>query len=451
MERRDFFKTIALSGAALPMAGAAQGEAGAAVGPPPLLANEHVTVYESPSPSDVYAYSPGIARLESGRLIVTMDRGGKGVNKLADITKSSDGKLYRGLIFTSDDRGRTWQPRGIFPMSHARPFAAGGRVYILGQSGDLGILYSEDDGNTWSETTGLTSGERWHQAPCNVDYAHGRVYLVMEKNTLPSMPGWPVSVLAPVVMAAPVDADLNHRDAWTFSNELSYVQAAKAIGGVNGLGEPFFALGLTDPDDPKDKRGNSPSGWLETHILRFPDPDHVWHDPEDRTMYLFMRAHTGTSNLACVAKAVEDAEGNITVMPATAPSGKPILYLPWPGGHLKFHVLHDPVSERYWMVSNQSTDSMTKPTVLPDDRYNLPNNERHRLVLHFSKNGVDWCFAGRVADTRKAGQPRNYPGMCIDGEDLHILARSGDARSASAHNGNLLTFHTVRGFRGLVY
>ena len=34
---------------------------------------------------------------------------------------------------------------------------------------------------------------------------------------------------------------------------------------------------------------------------------------------------------------------------------------------------------------------------LPEDRYNLPNNERRRLQLHFSKNMIDWCFAGLVA------------------------------------------------------
>ena len=451
MERRDFFKTLALSGGALTIAGTATPAAAAPCMPLPVLANDFVAVYESPRPAEVYVYSPGIARLESGRLVATMERGGKGVGKLPEVTKTAEGKLNRGLVFTSDDHGRTWQERGVYPMSHARPFAAGGRVYILGQAGDLGILYSEDGGDSWSETAWLTEGEHWHQAPCNVDYAHGRVYLVMEKNTLPAMPVWPVSVLAPVVLAAPTGADLTRRGAWNFSNALSYVEAAKAIGGVNGIGEPFFPIGSTDPDDPKDKRGNPPSGWLESHILRFPDPNHVWHDPENRTMYLFMRAHTGTSNLACMAKAVEDAQGNITVMPASAPSGKPMLYLPWPGGHLKFHVLYDAPSNYYWMVSNQSTDSMTKPTALPDDRYNLPNNERHRLALYFSKNGVDWCFACRVADTRQAGQPRNYPSMCVDGDDLHVLARSGDERAASAHNGNLITFHTIPGFRSLVY
>jgi hypothetical protein len=41
--------------------------------------------------------------------------------------------------------------------------------------------------------------------------------------------------------------------------------------------------------------------------------------------------------------------------------------------------------------------------------------------------------------------------MAFDGEDLRILARSGDHRAKSSHDGNLITLHTVRGFRNLAY
>ena len=101
--------------------------------------------------------------------------------------------------------------------------------------------------------------------------------------------------------------------------------------------------------------------------------------------------------------------------------------------------------------SDIPTDSMTRADLLPDDRYNLPNNERRRLALHFSRNLVDWCFAGLVAvgETEKAS--RHYASMAIDGEDLLVLSRSGDARARSAHDGNLITLHRVKKFRELVY
>jgi hypothetical protein len=53
--------------------------------------------------------------------------------------------------------------------------------------------------------------------------------------------------------------------------------------------------------------------------------------------------------------------------------------------------------------------------------------------------------------TDSALQTRNYASMAIDGDDLIVLSRSGDERAVSAHNGNLITFHRIRDFRGLVY
>ena len=41
--------------------------------------------------------------------------------------------------------------------------------------------------------------------------------------------------------------------------------------------------------------------------------------------------------------------------------------------------------------------------------------------------------------------------MVIDGQDLHVLSRSGDHRAKSAHDGNLITLHTVKDFRRLAY
>ena len=121
---------------------------------------------------------------------------------------------------------------------------------------------------------------------------------------------------------------------------------------------------------------------------------------------------------------------------------------------MRFHILHDGGpggTGLYWLLSSVSTDSMRRPDCLPATRYGLPNNERHLLALHFSRNCVDWLPAGIVARGETPQQARHYASMCVDGEDLHILSRSGDHRARSAHDGNLITFHTVRGFRDLVY
>ena len=118
---------------------------------------------------------------------------------------------------------------------------------------------------------------------------------------------------------------------------------------------------------------------------------------------------------------------------------------------MKFHILYDEITQLFWLLSTQTTDSMTRAELLPKDRFNLPYNERHRLQLHFSRNCIDWCFAGLVTKTDSPRQARHYASMVIDGDDLLVLSRSGDERAANAHNGNMITFHRIRDFRQLVY
>jgi len=414
------------------------------------LANDYLVLRRSNDPARIQVYSPGLARLASGRLVATCD-----VSTPVDMTSKGalleSRKRWMHEFYTSDNHGRSWTLRGEAPMMHARPFEAGRSVYVLGQAGDLTIVRSTDGGETWSGPARLTEGQKWHQAPCNVHYANGRVYLVMERQTDPDFKGWVVSVLAPVVMSAPVDADLMRRDSWTFSNELSFNEVLRQAGPPHLIGTPFFPNGPT-VSGPGDRRHMAPIGWLESNVVQFTDPDHVWFDPSGRTFHLWMRAHTGTSNLACIAKAVESEDRkSITVSLEHAPTGEPMLYVPCPGGHMKFHIVYDAKMRLFWLVSSQSTDSMTRPDRLPAERYNLPNNERHRLALHFSKNCVDWCYAGLIAEGGSPRQARHYASAVIDGEDLHVLSRSGDERAATAHDGNMITFHTVRNFRRLVY
>lgn len=416
----------------------------------PTLANEYVTVYESPDPATVFTYTPGIARLASGRLLATLDIGGPGVLDLPGpkMYRGKGARASQGKAYVSDDGGRSWEHRLDFPFVHARPFIAGDSVYVLGHSGDLAIIRSDDGGDTWSKPALLTDGDSWHQSACNVLYVGDRLYLVMEKRMEGALDYWPVSLLAPVLMSARVTDDLTLAASWCFSEARAF---RDLVPEPVGIGAPFFPVGATAPNSDGDRRTMAPIGWLETNVVQFNDPDHVWYDPTGRTFYLWMRSHTGTSNLACIAKAQEDGAGKIKVGLATAPSGKPMVYIPCPGGHMRFHIIRDEGSGLFWLLSSQPTDSMTRPDRLPADRYNLPNNERHRLALYFSRNCVDWLMAGIVAIGQGPRQARHYASMAIDGDDLVVLSRSGDERAKSAHDGNIITFHRVEQFRSLVY
>jgi len=217
------------------------------------------------------------------------------------------------------------------------------------------------------------------------------------------------------------------------------------------FGVPFFAMKPDQSTYPAPGRNMAPIGWLESNVVQFVDPNHIWFDERGKTFHLWMRAHTGGTGLAAICKVTEKDDGRMVTELEKVPSGRRIVYVPCPGGQMRFHILYDAKTELYWLLSSQATDSMTRPERLPANRFNLPNNERHRLQLHFSKNCIDWCFAGLVANSRNVGQGRHYASMVIDGNDLHVLSRSGDQRAKNAHDGNLITFHTVSNFRDLVY
>ncbi|MBT3375481.1 MAG: exo-alpha-sialidase [Lentisphaerae bacterium] len=420
----------------------------------PLLAQDHTVLFESPDSARVYCYSPGICRLDSGRLVATMDLGGPGMTEWPDPKGIRYGRPVQGKVFTSDDGGVTWQHRADYPFMHQRPFVAGNSVYILGQCHDPMVLRSDDDGDTWSEPSALTDGENWHQAPANVWHDHGCVYAVMEVRVDRGVKGWAVANIAPVLMRGRLDADLTQRENWTFASQLVFEDLFE-MDEMDCFGVPFYHTERKRSISRVPGRDCAPIGWLETHVVRITDSDHVWHDPSGRTFHLVSRAHTGGTGYACLSKVVEQGAvagtGEMVTQLETVPSGKRCLYLPMPGGQMKFHVVYDAEMALYWLLSTQATDSMRKLETLPPDRFNLANNERRRLQLHFSRNMVDWCFAGMVAIGEVEKASRHYASLCIDGDDLVVLSRSGDGRAKSPHDGNLITFHRISGFRGLVY
>jgi hypothetical protein len=419
------------------------------------LAKEYSVIYKSFDASSLFCYSPAILKLKSGRFIATIDirdvneeRKSKG--DYSSWYKENNRSSWLGKIFVSDDGGESWIPKGDFPFLHARPFVCEDTLYILGHAGDLKIIRSDNNGETWSNCVSLTDGQQWHQAPCNVVYSNDSIYLVMERYKYECKAHWKVRALAPVLMRGKLHDDLTKRENWTFASEISFSDVM-SDDKTDYFGIPFYKCEEDETTPLSNGRKVAPMGWLETNVVQFNDERHIWYDKTGKTFHLFSRMHTGWVGHGSMLKVVEKADGSMETMLETVPSGKKILFINIPGGQMKFHIIYDEETKLYWLLGSQSTDSMIDLSKMEKDRFDIPNNERHRLVLHFSKNCIDWCFAGVVAIGDTVKQSRHYAAMCIDGEDLCVASRSGDEDVYDAHDTNMITFHRVKDFRSLVY
>lgn len=409
------------------------------------LAQDFVLVAQSPDATNMPLYSPSLVRLKGGRLVASYTE---------DRKKESTEKSFQ-VILTSDDGGKTWTKRAESPATQGRIFEADGSLYYLATGAGMPISHSTDQGLTWSPPALLTDKDKvWQQTAANVWLANGNIYLVMELR-VKKIDAWGAGEKAPVLMRAKVGADLTKPQSWTFSSTLDF---ADLIPGyrendpqINYFGIPFYPQNYPNRQPISPGRSFSPMGWAEGSVVQILDPDNYWYDPAGHTFHIFLRALTGMTNYGAMCKVVENADGSMTTSLENAPSGKKILFLPLPGGQMRFHVCYDSKTKLYWLLSSQTTDSMTRAEKLSPERHDLAFGERHRLVLHFSKNMVDWCFAGVVAIGNSPKEARHYAAMDIDGDDLVILSRSADESAHSAHDGNMITFHRVKNFRSLVY
>ncbi len=410
-----------------------------------LVAEPLVEVARSADARNAPLVSPSLLRLDGGRLVATY----------TEVSKRDAEGRDEQVMLTSDDGGQRWDERARLAAVQGRVFASGDDLYYLATGPGLPISKSEDRGETWSEPVDLTDRDKtWQQTAANVWYANGNVYVAMDLR-MRKIDAWGAGEKAPVLLRARVGDELTDPASWTFSESMAFADLIPGYRenepGIDFFGIPFYRQEYPERARIVPGRSFSPMGWAEGNVVQILDPDDYWFDESGRTFHIFLRALTGMANYAAVVKVIEQADGSMTTELERAPSGKKLLFLPFPGGQMRFHVLYDEPPKLYWLLSNQTTDSMKRADRLPEDRHDLAYGERHRLVLHFSKNMVDWCFAGVVAIGESAKASRHYAAMDFDEDDLVILSRSGDEDAHDAHDGNLITFHRVANFRELVY
>ena len=429
-------------------AGAA-GSSNAAAGNSKCLADDYVTVFESTSPQDTYVYSPALCVLPSGRIIATCDLGGEGVSKYIPVGYDKP-QLWTsiGRVAYSDDGGQTWKYPFDGAFMFGQPFYSGNDVYIVARNGEdnsnLIIYKSTDSGETWSKKTVLDK-RSWHSAPTEALYVGEYIYMTMEVSSAAAVSKGSAGVncLAPIMMRAKAGTDLTDVKNWAFSEEMAFADVISDVFSEVSL--DYFGIPY------RTHSSNNSYGWLEGNVFQIYDERHEWYDPTMKTFYVYLRAGTLRAGYAAAMKVVENEDGTMRPSIIAAPSGRSHVFIPMPGGTNKFGITYDKETKTYWLVSSYNEDSMTRQQHLSGDHMTDQNNERQKLALYFSKNAVDWGFAGMVAMGDEEYQARSYAYITIVDKDILILSRSGDENACSAHDTNLATLHRVKDFRGLMY
>lgn len=413
------------------------------------LASE-IVLYKSPYPQDVYLATPGIAACPDGRIVATFHVSGDSslYNTLPGVASGQ-----RCFIYTSDDGGALWTHRANTAMYHARPFVAGNEMYLIGRRlRDIYITKSSDRGETWSAASRLTTNEMWAGSGNNVITKDGYVYLTMDHRIYTNSTAWATAEQAPRILRGRIGTDLLDRANWTFSSSDAFIDYVNDRDLETLFGLPFFPAFYPDRYHLPNAgtRNASPIGWLEGNVVQFVDPRHHFYDPAGKTLHLFLRTNTGLTNIGALMKVTERPDGTMTTSFQQSPSGKEMLFIPLPGGQQTFYIKYDEVTELYWLLATQTTDSLTKGEYLGSS-FGAPYDQRRRLHLYFSKNMFDWCSAGPAIAGAAENQSRHCCSMDIHGDDLIFLSRSGDAEAKSGHDCNLITFHRIKNFRSLVY
>lgn len=362
---------------------------------PPRYEGPGIVVDYSPAKSREYIGSPGLAILPGGEYVASHDLFGPGSTR------------DRTLVFASQDRGKTWQPRAdIKGQWWSSLFVHNKVLYLMGTSREYGytvIRRSDDGGKTWTtprdRNTGLLLDDgKYHCAPVPVVVHNGRLWRAMEDAMAPGK--WGAHFRA-FVMSAPVDADLLKADSWTCSNRLAR--------DPQWLGGKFH-------------------GWLEGNAVV---------TPKGKVVNL-LRVDCPPDGDRAARIEVSDDGKRISFDPQKG-------FLAFPGGSVKFAIRWDPMSKHYWSLTSIGKEKY------PDRK---PAQVRNTLALIRSPDLKTWTVRATVLHhpdvTRHAFQ---YVDWLFDGDDIIALSRTahddGAGGAHNAHDANFLTFHRIPGFRTL--
>jgi len=369
---------------------------------PATLAQDYSVVARSEDPQHVFLGTPAIARLPSGRYVVTYDR----------FRNDCEGCV----VVASDDGGRTWTEQARIALQWASPLVIDKALFLIGNNQrqdarDIAIARSDDGGQTWSPVRVLFRG-RYTGAATSVLVRGGRVWRAFE-TCPPGNGNW-----KSVVVAGELNKDLLDPKSWRISNQVAYPGTP-----------PTLTQGLFN--DPRIKKAND--GWLEGNVI----------ERNGRLLVLprVRMQFEATANMTAILEVANDADGLALRF---------LQFYPMPGGQNKFHILRDPQAGLYWTSVTRVTDSFRDvEPLLAMGFKGTGGNERRIQVLMYSADALNWFDAGFVAFSPNLLEAFSYAWLLIDGDDLVVMCRTSQG-GLNNHDTNLITLHRIRDFRHLV-
>lgn len=354
-----------------------------------------VVITHIPASTQRFIGSPSIVRMPEGTLLASHDEFGP---------QSNEHQRAITHLYSSQDNGGSWSFLAkIDGQFWSKLFFHEGQLYLFGtwaHHGNLIIRRSDDGGMTWTtpddNDSGLLAEGQYHCTPQPMLLHQGRLWRAVEDASGGNVWG---ERYRPLIMSAPVNANLLRRKSWTFSNHLTM--------------------------DKSWLEGEA-RGWLEGNTVVAPD-GHIVN---------MLRVAAGTPVVNKAAILTLTADG--TKLSFDPTSG----FVDFPGGSKKFTIQYDPQSCRYWSLVNPV------PAELAGTR--AASSIRNQLALVSSDDLRQWNIERVIIDDPDLNHGYQYADWLFDGTDIIAVVRTAtedeQGGANNYHNANYLTFHRIGDF-----